>query len=258
MADDSTGKKVFILYPPSVIQENMIQILVRSEFEVYLLHDHQKTARLVKKYQSPILYINIDKNLSEEDWEEYIRFLMEGEDTKDVQIGIITYNEDKALARKYLMDIGVHCGFVRLKLGLEESAKIIIKTLLAVEARGKRRHVRAPCADRQLAYFNVVCNDKIYPGNILDISIAGMACVFDEEVPRKFAQGAVVEDIQLRLRGQLTKINGRIVGNRSLEDGTTIYVVLFDTKLSSHVKSRIHNFIRKELQDEIDKQLLTV
>lgn len=258
MADDSSGKKVFILHPPSVIQDDMIRILIRNEFEVYLLHNHQKAARLVKKYRSPILYINIDKNLSGKEWEEYIRLLMDGEETKDVQIGIITYNEDKELARKYLMDLGVPCGFVRLKLGLEESAKIILKTLIAVEARGKRRHVRAPCADRQLASFNVRYKDTLYAGNILDISIAGMACTFDRDVPHTLSQGERLDDIQLKLRGQLTKIAGRMAGKRSIDEGKTIHVILFDEETVSHEKHKIHEFIRKELQDEIEQQLLSV
>ena len=68
---------------------------------------------------------------------------MASPDTGSVQIGILSYNEDRELAEKYLMDIGVQCGFIKLKLGLQESIAIILKTLEATEARGNRKYVRA-------------------------------------------------------------------------------------------------------------------
>ena len=39
---------------------------------------------------------------------------MKHDATKSVRIGILTYNEDRILAEKYLLTIGVPCGFVVL------------------------------------------------------------------------------------------------------------------------------------------------
>ena len=61
------------------------------------------------------------------EWEEYIKGIIGSEGTKDVRIGIVSYNENKELAEKYLMELMVPCGFIRLKLGIEESTQIILK-----------------------------------------------------------------------------------------------------------------------------------
>ena len=246
------GKKVFFLYPHSVIEEKLVQVILRSEYEVYLVYDHKKTVKLLSKYPNSILFVNIDTELSEEDWESYIRSLMEREDTKSSQIGILTYNEDKDLARKYLMDIGVPCGFVRLKLGFEESTKIILKTLIATEARGQRKHVRAQCSGQANVSFNVQYGTEIHKGSIIDISIVGMACTFDS--PVKFEQGAAFKDIQLKLKGKITKVSGTVAGSR--QQTKPIYVILFDQNFSGDVRGKIHYFIHQSLQDEI-QQIMT-
>ena len=67
------GKKVFFLYPHSVIQNEMVIELIRNEYEIYLLFDHMKTVRLLEKYNDSILFINIDEGLMENEWEKYIK-----------------------------------------------------------------------------------------------------------------------------------------------------------------------------------------
>ncbi len=245
------GKKVFFLYPHSVIEEKLVQVIIRNEYEVYLVYDHKKTLKLLRKYPNSILFVNIDTELSGEDWESYIRSIIEHEDTKGVQIGILTYNEDKELARKYFMDIGVPCGFVRLKLGFEESARIILKTLIVTEARGQRKHVRAKCTGQANVSFNVRYGKEIHNGSIIDISIVGMACAFDS--PVQFEQGTALDDIQLKLKGKITKVSGTVAGSR--RQTKHIYVILFNTNLSDDARGKIHYFIHQSLQDEIQKIL---
>ena len=39
------GKKVFFLYPPSVVTDELVWEVVRNEYEVYLLKDHKGLGR---------------------------------------------------------------------------------------------------------------------------------------------------------------------------------------------------------------------
>ena len=111
------GKRVFFLYPHSVLQDQLVSKIIEQEYEVYLLSDHVKALKILGVYNDSILFVNIDERLKEKEWEEYIKGIMSSEGTKNVRTGIVSYNENKELAEKYLMDLMVPCGFIRLKRG---------------------------------------------------------------------------------------------------------------------------------------------
>lgn len=249
-ADESIGRKVLFLYPHSVIQDELVQLLMWSEYEVYLVRDHARLLGFLAEHPESVLFINIDEVLEEPEWEQYIRNLRASERTSRVQIGILSYNDDRALAEKYLMDIGVQCGFVRLKIGLRESSQIILKTLAAVEARGKRKYVRAQC-DEKSATFNIRYEDRYVSGRIQDISSAGMAVIFDE--PLELEPKTPLEDMQLKLKGKLLKMSGVSFGSRK-HGGQDLYVVLFK-KPPQHIKLALHNFIFQTLQASLEREL---
>lgn len=242
------GKKVLILYPQSVIKEEMLHLLTATEYEVALLHDAQKALRVLHKYPNSILFINLEEGMKEPEWKTYITKIMENEKTKDVRIGILTYNADPVLKKKYLMDIGVHCGFVTLKHGLRESFKIIVHTLEANEAKGRRKYVRATCSAKDKATFNVKYGGDYLTGSILDISSVGMACTFDK--PQNLKLGQDLDDIQLKLRAVLCRAKGKLVGINN-EKGDRL-VVLFSKKISPRERHKIHQFVHDRLQEEID------
>ena len=106
------GRKVFLLYPHSVIQDDLIYTLVQSEYEVYRLKDHNRALRILEKFPDSILFINIDERLDESEWEEYIRGIARNPALDSIRIGILSYNNNEELKKKYLMDIGITCGFI--------------------------------------------------------------------------------------------------------------------------------------------------
>ncbi|MCF7929116.1 MAG: PilZ domain-containing protein [Spirochaetales bacterium] len=253
----NTGKRVFFLYPHSVIEENLVNLLFERGFEIYLVNDHRSLRKLLPRYPDSILFINIDERLQEPEWEQYIRGIMEDKDTGSVQIGILTYNEDEELSRKYLMDLMITGGYVQLKLGVKESSRIILNTLVANEARGKRQYIRANCANRQ-ATFNIEVSDNIYEGEILDISSAGMACRFTQDPD--LAPQTPVGKIQLKLQRRLVMVGGIIAGARSpsggeAETGQRVYVVMFTDYISQDAKNRIIRYVYSVLEAQLQREL---
>ena len=226
----------------------MIFLLMAAEYEVSLLHDPGQALRVLAKFPDSILFVNIDAGMEEPEWEAYVGRIMADTEKKDVRIGIISYNPSKELAEKYLMNVGVPCGYVTLKLGLKESFKIIVKALEANEARGRRKYVRAVCRPQDRATFNVKFQGQFLTGNIIDISSVGMACTFDKKVSMKV--GTSVGDIQLKLRAALCKVAGKLVGFHAGTDNR--YVLLFE-EVDSRDKQKIHQFVYNKLQEEIDK-----
>lgn len=245
MGADISGRKVFLLNPPSVVQEELIDIVLAAEYEVYLLHDAARALNVFQRFPESVVFVNVDSPLKDEDWEQYVSQLME----LGISVGVLSYNSDRALAEKYLMEIGVQCGFIALKLGLQESARTMLRVLEANEARGRRKYVRAqPPTDSRVG-FNVDLPNGSVSGEILDISSVGMAVRFNSPVDLK--PNSLLSDIQLKLKATLVRTDGVVLGAR--DDDRSVYVVLFRfRKQETKPRQQIRAFIHRSLQESID------
>ena len=254
-SDDSAsgageGKKVFLLYPHSVIREEMLDLLIMNGFETYTLFDHKKAFKILQQFPGSIIFINIDEGMPEKEWETYIKLLLDDQSTKDTKIGILSYNQDKALMEKYLMEITVPCGYIQLKLGIQESTKIILNALQANEAKGRRKYIRAFCDNDMLATMNFKSDQGLCQGQILDISSAGVAAHFSK-FPET-APNSLLRDVQLKLHGTLILTDMILMGKR--RDNPNTAILLFDpSKLKAEQKLQIHHYIKQNLQKYIDK-----
>jgi hypothetical protein len=242
-----TGRKVFFLYPHSVLQSDLLDMLIDNEYEVYLVNDHRKMLAAAEKYPGSIIFINIDEAMQVDDWTIYIQGLMTNEKTWGIQVGILTYNNDTELARKFLMELMVPCGFIVLSLGIEKSIPILLKMLEANEARGRRKFIRAATAETENTKFNVNIKNMFYTGKIIDISIAGMAIIFDNSIELEVK--AEIKDIQLILRGIICMVSGINAGNR--QGDKNCYVILF-SQVDDKSRNKIHTYIYKQLQEEMN------
>jgi hypothetical protein len=248
---NDVGKKVFFVAPNSVVQKEMMADLVQQEYEVHLVPDVSKAKQLFAKYPDCIAFLNIDDGLSEEGWEEFIRDVQADPALKQVRLGILTYNSDPELARRYLMEHQVPCGFVKLTLKRGESTAIILKVLEANEARGRRRYLRIPCRDN--TRLNFLDRTTTVEGRVVDISSVGMACVMDPD--KAWPKHSVLESVQLKLNASVCMVNGIVMGSRRLERGDNLYVILFDPKMAQAQRDKIRTYIQWSLQSAIDDDL---
>jgi hypothetical protein len=146
------------------------------------------------------------------------------------------------------MDIGVPCGYVQLKLGLQESTRILINVLEANEARGCRKFIRAECNDDVNAAVNYTAEAGVFRGKVLDISAAGIAAKFDTIA--KIPPNSMLRGVQLRLRGGIVMADMIYLGPRP--NDKLVQILLFDPKLSNENKLTIHRYIKMCLQKYIN------
>jgi len=246
--NDAQGKKIFLLRPHSVIRDEMLDILIMTGFETYTLLDEKKAQKLLAKFPGSIMFINIDEGLKEPEWEKYIRDIQEDPKTKDSRLGIMSYNQDRDLMKKYLMELAIPCGYVQLKLGLQESTRIILSALEANEARGRRKSIRAECEDDINATVNYKMDTSIFRGKILDISSAGIAAKFD--ILSTEPENSVIHGVQLKLRGGIVMLDMIFMGRRP--NNKFVQVLVYDSKTSQESKLSIHHYIKMCLQKYID------
>lgn len=248
------GKKVFFLHPPGVLND-VAGILARSEFETYLVKDHDRLKRWLARHPESIVFVNLDEGLPEPGWETWVRAVMDDEATRPVGVGVVTLTGSPELSEKYLIDIGVACGFVVVKVGVAKTAEILLKTLEANEARGKRKFVRVPCVDLGVE-LNFSDGEKAVKASVLDLSVAGLACRL--EGGRRPAPRTLLRGMHLSLKGVPLFADGIYVGSRE-EAGVTTDLVMFDPRaLDDDKKDKIRGFGRKVLQARMDAELAAV
>lgn len=244
------GRKVFFVYPPSVVKEELITRLIDNEYETYMLKDIKRAEVVLEKYPNSICFVNIDTGMAEPEWEHWIRKILKDPKCSGVGIGIVSYNNNELLQKKYLMEIGIQCGYIKLKLGRDESIKILLATLNANEAKGRRKYVRADCSTDTLTSFNFTHGRLTVTGKILDISVIGFSCILNPDpiIPKN----TLLEDVQLKLRSNLLRTNLIVFGMRPMGD-RTLYIILFPLTLENHQKNKIRTYIQNALQIFIEQ-----
>lgn len=246
------GKKVFILNPHPVMTE-VKEELARREFEVYFVHDHEKLARCLLDMPDSVVFLNIDGD--EPSWEAYARKLRAGEKTSSIGIGILTMNEDKDLAQKYLMDLQVPCGFVVVKLGAAKTLEILTKTLEANEARGRRKFVRAACSNGTAQCIFTVDGRQVR-AELSDLSSAGMALSCDGA--DSFKPGTVLRELHVASKGTHVIADGIVVAQRASE-GKATNIVMFDPgSLDDVKKDKLRALVSRINQASMDKLLASI
>jgi len=250
-------KKVFFLNPSAVIMNKIIPELVQQEYEVYSIKDRETLKRALKKYKNCVLFIDINEDMSEKEWEVWITAVMKSPETKGISIGIITSNDDELIKRKYLLSVKVPCGYTVLKYDLDKAITHIFEVLQAVNAKGRRKFVRATMDRDANTTVNLPISGMFVKGRIVDISTAGFSCIFNGEDP-EISRNILFRDIQIKLQSVILKVEGIVFGFRSDDTEKKIekvYVFIFTQRVDPDTRSKIRKYIQQNLQNKMDAEL---
>jgi len=250
LSSDITGRKIFFLYPTASMQSQIITVLVQQEYEVYNAKDHGRLENALKNYPDSVVYVNLDSKISEEQWEKWIIGIHSS--FPSVKIGCFSSNADEELVKKYIDKLHVTCGFMTLKLDLNKTVSKILKFLDIINAKGRRKYLRASIDHNATAAINVPLDGGFLNGVIKDISVVGIACVFERDPELK--KNVLCRDIQIKLQSMLLKAEAVVFGSRE-NNGEKIYVLLFTQRIDPDTKVKIRKYIQHNLQTKIDHEI---
>jgi len=255
MSDNNTaieGKKIFFIHPAVFVQNEIISEIIQQEYEVYIAREEDKLRKVLKKYPNSIVYASIDETLSAEKWEAWIRDIMGNEATRSVQMGILSTTNNEDSKRLYINTLTVPAGFISVKFDKLKVIKTILDFLDAAAAKGRRKYIRTDTRGETMTTINVPHNGEFITGEIHDISVVGLSCVFSQDP--ELAKNSVLHDIQIKLQSTLVKAEGIVFGSRGDEAEKT-YVILFTSKVDAPARAKIRTYIQKHLQTKMDAEL---
>ena len=152
-----TGRKTFFILPDtSLMPESYLEDYFALGYECYYIpfDKRYKMERKVKVitslFKDLIIFFNIDYNLPNFDWDDYIyEYIHENNNAQSVGI-MYAKRQSKAekalIERKYLYEMGIRCGCVQLEYQKTQNFELIGKILYANQAQGRRKTIRALCS----------------------------------------------------------------------------------------------------------------
>jgi len=252
-SSDLIGKKVFFLFPTISVQNRIVTALIQQEYEVYVAKNKEKLKRILSKHTDSIVFIDINEQMSEGEWDIWVTGILEAPDMKGVSIGVVTTNDDEQIMRKYLLALKVPCGYTVVGHDIEKAITQIMAALQNVNAKGRRKYLRAIMERGETSTtINLPVNGNFVNGIIRDISVVGVSCTIEgnPEIPKN----TLFKNIQIRLQTNLLKVEGILFGSRS--DGTeTIYVILFTQRVDPDIRAKIRTYIQHTLQQKMGPDL---
>jgi hypothetical protein len=247
---DITGKKVFFVFPTAYVQNQVITELVQHEYEVYISKDAKRLAHALKKYKDSVVFVNIDEGLHEPEWEKWIHTLMSA--LPDIRVGVFSSSSDEKIREKYLDTLHIKCGFYNPKLDMSKTTVTILEVLEEMGVKGRRKYLRANTETESVATINMPTSSGFINGAIRDVSVVGVSCTFEEELP--LHKNELLKDIQIRLQTMLLKVEAVVFGSR-LDGHEKIFVLLFTQRIDPEVKIKIRKYIQQNLQHKIDHEI---
>ena len=252
VVSDIIGKKIFFLYPSVAVQNKIIAELAQQEYEVYVIKDKDALRRKLKKYPDSVVFVDINEEMAEKDWEPWITGIMTDPATEKVSVGIVTPNDDELIKRKYLMSVKVPCGYTVLKFDLEKAVTHIFEILQSINAKGRRKYIRATMDRDSNTTINLPYHGQFINGLVKDISVVGFSCILDGDPD--ITKNALIKDIQVKLQSFLLKVEGIVFGSR-IDGKEKVYVFLFSQRINPDVRIKIRKYIQNNLQLKMDAEM---
>jgi hypothetical protein len=248
------SKKIFFVNPHPVIRRGIIDKLIDRDYEIYIIEDYKDITHICRSYANPYIFLNIDEGLNEQGWLTLTQEVLSQKELSHAKLGILTHNDNRVLAKQYLMELMVPCGFIVLSQDTSKGQEQILTVFDANEINVDRRNVRAQCHSEHIS-FNLFFKGKFRYGQIREISSTGMTIRFDRD--RYLLQGTLFDKVQIKLKGILTMVSAVVVGHCEDEEGHRLYLFLFK-ELSVESRLRIRQFVHWKIQSELQKQLTKV
>lgn len=236
------GRKVFFISPSYVIDKYLIEKLRQNEYEAYILRDIKKVKGLLAKFPDSMCFINIDEGFSYSAWFNFMKSFQLSQELSGIYLGILSNSATWEDKDKFLMNIKLPGGFNQFDK-TETFLNDFMKILDLNGAKGRRKFLRLDTRGLNDVSGYMNSEGKLYAVNIKDLSSAGFAITYRQELMSLFQKNTLIRDMSLSV-GRKTMICSCIVFNTQVNpDGSAMSVLMLTNENPEETKIYIRNFI---------------
>ena len=246
-----TGRKTFFITPDtSLIPESYLEDYFALGYECYFV-ENDKRIKIEKKidvilslFHDVILFFNIDYNIPNLDWTDYIKDLIDSYSNR-ASIGILytkrqSKEERARLEHRYLYDMGVQCGCIQLEYQKKQNFELIEKILYANQAQGRRKNIRALCTNS--CTFTCAHGGTSHTGILQDISLSHFSIITPSN-KFKVQLYEKVADFHFNIRGFMFRSDAVLIMERPLEYQSLMVFAFVNSTGANGLDHRINQLL---------------
>ncbi len=245
------GRKIFFISPSYIMEKHLIEKLRQNEYEAYIFKDYLKAKNVLSKFPESMCFINIDSELSYSEWFNYMKSFQNSDVLKGIYLGIISESAGWEDKDKFLMNIRLPGGFNIF----DKSDKFLNKLMAILDlngAKGRRKYIRLDTRGVGDVSGYMTAAGKLYTINIKDLSSAGFAVTYKQELMNLFQKNTLVRNLCLSV-GRKSMVCSCIVFNTQANpDGTAMSVLMLTNENPEETKTHIRNFIFEKFGRQMD------
>ncbi len=232
-----TGRKCFFVLPdPSLMPVSFLQDFFSLGYECYYIGNdgrvpvQKKIETILKLFKDVIFFINIDYEVSDLQWPEYIYNLISTKKASPEQFGITFLKrqsniEIETISNLYFKELGLKLGYIQLEYQKKNNLEIIAKALFNIQAQGRRKTIRALCSSA--CTYKIDYERETFSGSLQDISLSHFS-ILENDAPLPIKLYEKVHDIHCNIRGAFVNSDAILVMQRPVGTGN-LYVFAFVT-----------------------------
>lgn len=244
------GRKIFFLNPAQIIESVVLPKLQELEYEIYIIKDHHYAKPIMLHYPDAILYINIDQQLSLDQWYNFIKSFKNSAVLSTIIVGIVSERSDKSVRNKFLLNAELPGGFISANSPTMDLVERLKGVFEINGAKGRRQYVRALCGGSDAAILRMNVGLKLFNVQVLDISAVGISCICRERLPVK--AHTVIHDASIFIGQQRITCDLILFATKKGSGGDTL-ILLFAQSTPDEIRESVRAFVCRTLQRQLGR-----
>ncbi|MCR5189143.1 MAG: hypothetical protein K6C97_09425 [Treponema sp.] len=246
------GRKIFFCNPSLFVENTIVEALRQNDFEVYIINNYNYAKTLLMQFPDAMCYFDIDTELSFSGWFNFIKSFSD-KSLNTIYLGIISETAKKEDMEKFLMNLKLPGGFINISTRTEKLIKQFIEILELNGAKGRRKYIRLDTTNSDDVKGYVSYSNKLYDLKIKDISVAGFACTYKEELSSIFVKNLHLKNVCISLGRKSIVLASIIFNTFSNKDGTATSVMMFTNENDQSILNDIRNYITSNYLSKVDE-----
>lgn len=241
------GRKVFFLNPPLSVENFVVDALKANEYEVYIIRDYTLAKPVLEHFENAICFIYIDDELALDGWYNFIKSFETDKRVKTVFLGVLSVKTKPKDQERFLMELKLPGGFVRLDQKTEDVCKQLDGILNINGAKGVRKVIRLDLKGRKdvNGYFGL--GTVLYSFRLIDISSMGFAAVIPSRMLSVFKKGILIHNVSITME-RFSFISTIQVRSTNMVGDSCIVVAMFADDTPPETRKKIHDFVYANLE----------